>query len=174
MTFARLNNSSVVIHDLFERGSAVVVEIRCRVSEAAESRHVELVPVVLGRRKTKSGNPRQQRPTRIRARATDRRAVRLRDFVGSCISLEAIRARRERKARRADRIDGTRTLRRDIVKSNDRELPGRLARTTMTLAARALEDDLTLLLEFVERRIRIRQRCTGPDSVRQGPEHDGS
>jgi len=51
----------------------------------------------------------------------------------------------------------------------DRNSPGRLARTTMALAARALEDDLALLFESVERRIQVRQPCAGPDSVRKGP-----
>src|SRR5262245_8368423 len=36
----------VVIHDLFKRRGAVVVEIRCCVSNAAKSGDIELVPVV--------------------------------------------------------------------------------------------------------------------------------
>jgi hypothetical protein len=39
-----------VVDHLFERRRAVVVEVRCGVPDAAQSRHVELVPIIRRRR----------------------------------------------------------------------------------------------------------------------------
>jgi hypothetical protein len=55
------------------------------------------------------------------------------------------------------------------VEASDRSLCGRLSRAAVTLRARAVEDDLPLLLERVERRIGIRQRRgAGRDRVGEG------
>jgi hypothetical protein len=62
-----------VIDDILERGGAVVVEVRRRLADPAQSGYVELVPVVRGWRA--ADEPGQQRAAGIGGRTADRRAV---------------------------------------------------------------------------------------------------
>jgi len=55
--FCAFEQLSVMIHDLFERRGAVVVEIRCRASDAAESGDIELVQSSCGAARPKPATP---------------------------------------------------------------------------------------------------------------------
>ena len=145
----------VVIDDLLERGGAVVVEVGRRVGDAAQLRHVELVPVIEWRRS--ADEPGQQCPARIRARPPGRHAAGKRDLVGPRIPRQPLRTGGEHESRRRLGINRTRALCANVLEVGHRSLRRRLIGPPMTLRARALEHGFSLLLARGKRRVGIGQ-----------------
>src|SRR6185295_4358514 len=102
---------------------AVVVEVRRGVRDPAQLGDVELVPVVSRCRPSDEAG--QQRPAGIIARATLGYAVDG-DLVGARVARQTRRAWGKLPTRGDHGVDGTRTLRVDVLKTRNRRLRGRL------------------------------------------------
>src|SRR5882762_7977788 len=128
-----------MVQDLLERISAVVVEVRCGAADAAQARHIELVPVISGRRRwwwqDKTG---QKRAARIGTAACDGRVpIGLREQIGAYVAGQAAWTSFEHEAWRRAWIYRPRTSGADVVVADSRWLRRGLPRTGMTLTTGA-------------------------------------
>src|SRR5207245_3327419 len=166
---------------LFERVSAVVVEVRSRLGDVPERRGVQRQPVVTpstSERMRTDGESREageERSAGVRGPLPRDLAVAPCDLVGTRVSQEPWCAgledepRRALPAREVRPVHGTWTLRADghvadFADSGRIRLPHR----AVALGARTSEDGLALRLERVERRIRVRRRLAFVDRGGRG------